>query len=118
MNRHRRAEDLAEATQQLALRVGFHIHDWCSILWQILGRKDLPQPVSSDLHRRLADFHCNRGELDEARAEATAALRDDKFNIGARVLLDALRDMPNPASRPLAATRRKRRPVRIAGRPG
>lgn len=69
-----------------------------------LAGGDLPKEVSSDLHRRLAEFHFNRGELAEAKAAAESALGDYVCNLAARRLLDELRDLagdgaPSPAVR-------------------
>ncbi|MEP0844648.1 MAG: tetratricopeptide repeat protein, partial [Phycisphaerae bacterium] len=50
----------------------------------------LPREVRSDLHRRLAEFHANRGERQQALAEAQAALADFGMNFAARQLLDQL----------------------------
>ncbi len=70
-----------------------------------LRRPGLPKELSSDLHRRLADFHLNRGETTQAKAEADAALADYKFNFAARTLRDELRGTAQPATGPAAATR-------------
>jgi len=58
----------------------------------MLERSALPGPVSSDLHRRLAEFHWNRGERAEALKEAEAAVSAYEFNFAARVLIDKFQD--------------------------
>lgn len=50
--------------------------------------------VRSDLHRRLAEFHWNRGERAQAEREAEAALALFRQNFTARHLLDTLRQAP------------------------
>jgi hypothetical protein len=47
-----------------------------------------PREVSSDLHRRLAEFHWNRGERGQAEEQARAALDAFKMNFAARRVLD------------------------------
>ena len=56
----------------------------------LLKRPELAKSVSSDLHRRLAEFHRNRGENNQAMTEAQAALGDYDFNLAARMMLDWL----------------------------
>jgi tetratricopeptide (TPR) repeat protein len=50
----------------------------------------LPRKVASDLHRRLAEFHLNRGERDAAAASAKAAIEAYELNFAARNLLKSL----------------------------
>ncbi len=52
-----------------------------------LAEGNLPRAVAGDLRYRLADFHWNRGEREEARQQAEAALRDDPYNLAARRFL-------------------------------
>lgn len=53
-----------------------------------LEQPKLPSNVASDLHRRLAQFHLDRGEREKAAAEATAAIRAYDLNFAARQLLE------------------------------
>lgn len=54
---------------------------------QHLQQANVPPKVASDLHRRLAEFHLNRGEFDQATAEAGAAIEAYPLNFAARDLL-------------------------------
>ncbi|HOM51759.1 MAG TPA: HEAT repeat domain-containing protein [Phycisphaerae bacterium] len=51
----------------------------------------LPPSVASDLHRRLAEFHLNRGERDAAAAELEASINAYELNFTARNLRKTLR---------------------------
>ncbi len=63
-----------------------------------LKRPDLPGPVSSDLHRRLAEFYWNRGDNERAEAEALTALREYEQNLAAGEMLDQIRHAPDTAA--------------------
>ncbi len=65
----------------------------------LLGRPGLPGTVISDLQRRQAEFHLNRGEPDLAMAQAKAAVEAFPLNFTARELIDQMR-----AAKPDAAT--------------
>jgi hypothetical protein len=53
-----------------------------------------PREVRSDLRRRLAEFHWNRGERVQAQEQAEAALTDYRMNFAARRLLDEILQTP------------------------
>lgn len=63
----------------------------------LLSRPTLPDQVASDLHRRVAEFHYNRGEREQATASAEAAVEAYPLNFAARELLDMLRPSPPSA---------------------
>ena len=65
----------------------------------LLQRPALAKPVASDLHRRLADLHRNRGENSQALTEAQAALGEYDLNLAARMLVEELRQQPAGADR-------------------
>jgi tetratricopeptide (TPR) repeat protein len=66
---------------------------------ELLARPELPPVVASDLHRRLAEFHYNRRELDAAGQQARQALALDALNLAARQLLIEMSDAPEPVKR-------------------
>jgi tetratricopeptide (TPR) repeat protein len=84
--------DISAHLQLVALTVDVHQTaevraDACRTL---LEEGNLPKPVTSDLHRRLAEYYYNRGEEDRVRSEAESALADYPFNFAARRLLNAV----------------------------
>ncbi len=65
-----------------------------------LERGDVPDSLASDLRRRLAEYHYERGEFGRAEIEASTALRLYPFNLSARLLLQEMRSSrPTPAQR-------------------
>lgn len=58
-----------------------------------LEQADLPPELNSDLQRRLATYHFNRGEFDDARLCIDAALRAYPPNMAARELLAEMGDV-------------------------
>ncbi len=57
----------------------------------------LPSEVTSDLHRRLAELHLNRGDRETAGGEAREALTTFPQNLAAKALLLRLGNDPAPA---------------------
>lgn len=53
-----------------------------------------PKEVRSDLHRRLAEFHWNRGERQQAQEQAQAAEEDYAFNFAALQVLEETQNVP------------------------
>ncbi len=97
-----RPEDLAarlslQARQFDALQTVEQRESFCR---EKLARPDLPEAVRSDLHRRLAELHAARGETEQARREAQAALAALDLNFAARGLLNRLDGRhPGPSER-------------------
>lgn len=56
-----------------------------------------PRELRSDLHRRLAEFHWNRGERGQAEEQARTALAEYAMNFAARRVLDDVQGIePTP----------------------
>ncbi|GMU23874.1 MAG: hypothetical protein AMXMBFR13_39520 [Phycisphaerae bacterium] len=76
---------------ELSIQVLQSAEDRASFFRELLTRHtSLPEEVTSDLHRRLADFHYNRSERDQAAREAQAALQAYRYNFAARALLETV----------------------------
>ena len=60
-----------------------------------------PPEVRSDLHRRLAEYHWNRGERGQAEEQARAAVDDFKMNFAAQRVLDEAQGVEQTPARRL-----------------
>lgn len=60
-----------------------------------------PRELRSDLHRRLAEFHWNRGERGQAEEQARTALTEFRMNFAARRILDEVQGVEQTPARRL-----------------
>lgn len=60
-----------------------------------------PRELRSDLHRRLAEFHWNRGERGQAEEQARAAIDEYKMNFKAQRVLDEAQGVEQTPARQL-----------------
>lgn len=109
-----------EATEALGRYVRLEPDDWSArVLWiaartnglqtveervrfwqEQLREPNLPGEVASDLHRRMAEYHYNRGENETAAQQIALALKAFPQNLAAqRLRLEMSADPRNPAAR-------------------